>query len=64
MMDKYESIYEFSKHSENFHKFNNFDFYSGEMAKEFGIIKTSYLEVYSTSMYWLICLIYIRAHTT
>ena len=40
-MDKYEYIYEFSKHSENFHKFNNFDFYRGQMATEFGIIENS-----------------------
>ena len=33
-MGKYESIYDFSKHIENFHKFNNFDFYSVQMATE------------------------------
>ena len=33
-MDKYESIYEFSKHSDNFQKFYNFDFYSVQMASE------------------------------
>ena len=34
IMDKYESIYEFSKQSKFFHKFNNFEFYSVYIALE------------------------------
>ena len=53
-MDSYECIYIFSKHSENFHKCNNSDFYSVQMTSEgfvlvwkFGIIdKSPYSELY------------------
>ena len=34
IMDQWESIPKFSKHSGNFHKCNNFDFYSVWMAPE------------------------------
>ena len=33
-MDKQESIFQFSKHSENFHKPCNFKFYGIEIASE------------------------------